>query len=48
MKYKCLSCNKDSSNIIDEKLKRFKSTFMFSKSDINKFVSLLGIDVYPY
>ena len=31
IKYKCLSCNKDYSNKLDEKLKkRFKNTFKFS------------------
>ena len=31
MKYKCLSCNKDYSNKLDEKLKkRFKNTFKFN------------------
>ena len=31
MKYKCLSCNKDYSNKIDEESKkRFKNTFKFS------------------
>ena len=36
IKYKCLSCNKDFSNKIDEELKkRFKNTFNFSSNDIN-------------
>ena len=31
IKYKCLSCNKDYSNKLDEKLKKqFKNTFKFS------------------
>ena len=39
VKYKCLSCNKDHSNKIDEKLKeRFKNIFKVSKNDINKFI----------
>ena len=49
IKYRCLSCNKDYSNKLDEKLKRrFKNTFKFSNDDINKFVLLLGKGVYPY
>ena len=49
VKYKCLPCNKDYSNKIDEKLKkRFKNTFKFSNNDINKFISLLRKGVYPY
>ena len=41
-KYKCLSCNKDYSNKLDEKLKKqFKNTFKFSYNDINKFILLL-------
>ena len=48
IKYKCLSCNKDYSNKLYEKLKkRFKKTFKFSNNDINKFVLLLRIVVYP-
>ena len=47
--YKCLSCNKDYSNKIDENLKkRFKNTFEFSNNDINKFILLLRKGVYPY
>ena len=39
---KCLSCNKDYSSKLDEKLKRlFKNTFKFSDNDINKFILLL-------
>ena len=39
IKYKCLSCNKNYSNKIDEELKkRFKNTFKFSDNDINKFI----------
>ena len=35
--------------MIDEKQKtRFKNTFKFSKSVINKFILLLGKGVYPY
>ena len=48
IKYKCLSCNKDYSNKIDEELKkRFKNTFKFSNNDINKFILLLTKGVYP-
>ena len=39
VKYKCLSCNKDHSNKLDEKLKeRFKNIFKVSNNDINKFI----------
>ena len=48
IKYKCLSCDKDYSNKLDEKLKkRFKNTFKFSDNDINKFILLLRKGVYP-
>ena len=45
IKYKSLSCNKDYSNKIDEKLKK---RFNFSYNNINKFVLFLRKDVYPY
>ena len=49
IKYKCLSCNKDYSNKLDEKLKKkFKNTFKFSNNDINKFILLLRKGVYSY
>ena len=49
IKYKCLSCNKGYSSMLDEKLKKkFKSTFKFSNNDINKFILLLRKGVYPY
>ena len=49
IRYKCLSCNKDYSNKIDEEPKnRFKSTSKFSSNDINKFVLLLREGVSPY
>ena len=49
IKYKCLLCNKDYSNKLDEKFKkRFRNTFKFSYNDINKFILLLRKDVYPY
>ena len=48
-KCKCLSCNKDYSNTIDEELKnRFKNIFTFSDNDITKFLLLLRKVVYPY
>ena len=47
IKYKCLSCYKDYSNKLDEKLKkRFKNTFKISDNDIDKFI--LRKDVYLY
>ena len=49
MKYKCLSCNKNYSNQIDQELKkRFMNTFKFSNNDVNKFISLLRKGIYPY
>ena len=49
MKYKCLSCNKNYSNQIDQELKkRFMNTFKFSNNDVNKFFSLLRKGIYPY
>ena len=49
VKYKCLSCNKDYSSKLGERLKkRFKNTFKFSNNDINKFILLLRKGVYPY
>ena len=49
IKYKFLSCDKDYSNKIDEKLKnRFKIIFKFSNKDINKFILLLRKVVHPY
>ena len=49
IKYKCLSCNKDYSNKLDEKLKKwFKNPFQFPNNDINKFILLLRKGVYPY
>ena len=42
IKYKCVSCNIDYSNKIDDELKKiFKKTFKFSNNDINKFILLL-------
>ena len=44
-----LTCDKDYSNKLDEKLKkRFKNTFKFSDNDINKFILLLRKGFYPY
>ena len=49
IKYKCLSCNKDYSNKLYEKLKKqFKNTFTFSDNDTNIFFLLLRKGVYPY
>ena len=48
-KYKCLSCNKDFSNKLDEEINiKIKNTFKFSNNDINKFILLLRKDFYPY
>ena len=49
IKYKCLSCNKDYSNELDEELnKKIKNTFKFSNNDINNFNFFLRKSVYPY
>ena len=49
IKYKCLSCNKDYSNKLDEKFKkRFKNTIKLFDNDINKFILFLRKGVYPY
>ena len=49
IKYKCLSCNKNYSNEINEELnKRFKDTFKFSNNDMERFSLLLRKSVYPY
>ena len=51
IKYKCLSCNEDYSNKIDEELKkRFKNTFKFFNNDTNKFIVLLrkAFHLYEY
>ena len=48
IKYKCLSCNKDYSNKLDEFFFKIKNTFKFSNNDINKFILLLRKCVYPY
>ena len=49
IKYKCLSCNKNYSNKIDEELKnKFKNPFKFSNNDINKYILLVRKGVYPF
>ena len=49
MRYRCLSCNRNYSNKLDEELKKkFKNTFKFSNNDIKKFILLLRKSVYPY
>ena len=49
IKYKCLSCNKNYTNTIDEELKkRFKSTFKVSNNAIKKLIFLLRKGVYSY
>ena len=49
IKCKCLSCSKDYSNKLDEKLKnKFMNTFNFSNNDINNFILLLRKGAYPY
>ena len=50
IKYKCLPCNENYSNKLDEELKKeFKNTFKFSKDGVNKSIFfLLRKGVYPY
>ena len=50
IKYKCLSCNKDYSNKLDEKLKKkLKNTYKFSNNDdIKNFILFLRKGVCPY
>ena len=49
IKYKCLSCNKEYSDKVDEELKKkFKNTFKFSNHDIKNYILLLRKGVYPY
>ena len=41
-KFKCLSCNQDYSNKLDEEIKKkFKDKFKFSNNDITEFILLL-------
>ena len=48
-KFKCLSCNQDYSNKLDEEIKKkFKDKFKFSNNDINEFILLLWKGGYPY
>ena len=47
--YNCLYCNKNYQKKFDESLRKgFVNTYNFSNYDINKFIVLLGKDVYPY
>ena len=49
IKCKCLTCNKDYPNKIDEDLKKqFKNTFKFSIDDIITFILVLRKGVYPH
>ena len=49
IKCKCLSCNKDYSSKLDEKVKKwFKDTFQFPNNNVNKFILLLRKGVYLY
>ena len=49
IKYECLSCDKNYSNKIDDKLKnKFQTTFKFSNNDINYFILLLRKSIYTY
>ena len=49
MKYKCLSCNKNYSNKINEELKKkIQEHIKFFNNDINKFILLLRNGVYSY
>ena len=49
IKHKCLSCNKDYSNKLDEKLKkRFKNSFEFSNNNISKCILLPRNSAYHH
>ena len=49
IKRKCLSCNKDYSNKLDEKLKkRFKNSFEFSNNNISKCILLPRNSAYHH
>ena len=46
---KCLCCNKNYEQKLDEKLKeRVFNVYKFSNNDNNKFILLLGKGVFPY
>ena len=48
IKPKCLSCNKDYLNKVNEELKhQFKNTFNFSNNDTNKSIFFSRKGVYP-
>ena len=49
IEYKCLCCNKDYQQKLDEKLKElFFHTYKYSNHDNNKFTLLLPKGVYSY
>ena len=48
IKSKCLSCNKDYSNKLDENLKKLFKNTCFSDNDVCKFILLLRKSVYLY
>ena len=49
IKCKCLYCNKNYSNKVDEEVKkRFNNTFKFSNNDINKFILQLRNGFCPF
>ena len=49
IKYKCLSCNKNYLEKLNEELEsKFKNTFAFSNNDVNKFILLLRKSVCSY
>ena len=49
IEFKCLCCSKRYQRKFEEKLKeRFFNTYKFSNHDNNKFILLLGKDVYLY
>ena len=49
LKFKCLNCDKNCSKDFDiDLISRFSSTYNFCKGNINKFILLLRMGVYPY
>ena len=46
--YRCKECNETLNKPINDLIKKFPRMYKFCNGDLNKFVSLLRKDVYPY
>ena len=46
--FRCFDCKKNYEKSIKESIKRFANIYEFCNEDINKFIFLLRIIVYPY